>query len=203
MMAFVYILRSGSENLFKIGRTDGDVDARIRQLATGNPYRLTKFDVIETEHDSLCETYLHRILRSKKSLTSDAREFFSMTAEHLRAAVRDAREFLSEFVAKQQEANRLSEEQTSGMVLKPGDREWSIYSKLLAAREEEDIYGYRRQLLENELKIAIGTFDGLDGIATWRRQTVERLDQTALKAAAPDIFQRFVKVSQTRVFRLT
>ena len=40
-MAFVYILRSGSENLFKIGRTDGDVDARIRQLATGNPYKLT------------------------------------------------------------------------------------------------------------------------------------------------------------------
>ena len=34
-MAYVYIFRSGSENLFKIGRTDGDVEARIRQLATG------------------------------------------------------------------------------------------------------------------------------------------------------------------------
>src|SRR5438552_846267 len=75
-MAFVYILRSGGENLFKIGRTDGDVDARIRQLATGNPHPLTKFDVIQTEHDSLCETYLHRMLRSRKSLASDAREFF-------------------------------------------------------------------------------------------------------------------------------
>jgi hypothetical protein len=70
-----------------------------------------------------------------------------------------------------------------------------LYSKLLAAREEEDIYGYSRQLLNNELKIAIGTFDALDGIATWRRQTVERLDQTALKAAAPEIFQRYVRAS--------
>src|SRR5712691_1199534 len=70
-MAYVYILRSGDENLFKIGRTDGDVEARIRQLATGNPYRLTKFDVIDTEHDSLCETYLHRMLRSKRSLPAE------------------------------------------------------------------------------------------------------------------------------------
>jgi hypothetical protein len=84
-MAYVYILRSGGENLFKIGRTDGDVEARIRQLATGNPYRLTKFDVIDTEHDSLCETYLHRMLRSKRSLASGAREFFEITPEELKS----------------------------------------------------------------------------------------------------------------------
>ena len=165
-MACVYILKSGSENLFKIGRTDGDVDARIRQLATGNPHRLTTFDVIETEHDSLCETYLHRILRSRKSLASDAREFFAITPEELTPVICDAREFLAEFVAKQEEADRLSEEETDGVLLKPGDPEWSIYSSLLAAREEEDTYRYQRQLLENNLKIAIGRSDGLDGIAT-------------------------------------
>jgi hypothetical protein len=36
-MAYVYILRSGTENIFKIGRTKGDVDTRILQLSTGNP----------------------------------------------------------------------------------------------------------------------------------------------------------------------
>src|SRR5215813_8757037 len=113
-MAYVYILRSGNENLFKIGRTDADVDTRIRQLATGNPHRLTKFDIIETEHDSLCETYLHRILRSRKSLASDAREFFAITPEELAPVIRDAREFLAEFVAKQAEAERLSEQEPDG-----------------------------------------------------------------------------------------
>src|SRR2546428_3158194 len=87
IMACVYILRSGNENLFKIGRTDGDVEARIRQLATGNPHRLTKFDLIETEHDSLCETYLHRMLRSKRSLASEAREFFRITPEDLMSVI--------------------------------------------------------------------------------------------------------------------
>ena len=202
-MAYVYILRSGNEDLFKVGRTDGDVEARIRQLATGNPYRLTKFDVIETRHDSLCETYLHRMLRSKKSLASDAREFFAITPEALRSVICEAREFLAEFVAKQEEADRRAEEETDGVLLKPGDVEWSIYSSLLLAREEEDAYRYQRQLLESKLKIAIGRSDGLDGIATWRTQVFERLDQVALKSAEPDTFRRYAKSSRMRVFRLT
>src|SRR3989442_795549 len=134
IMACVYILRSGSENLFKIGRTDGDVEARIRQLATGNPYRLTKFDVIETEHDSLCETYLHRILRSRKSLASDAREFFAISADELRSVISEAREFLAEFIAKQAEADRLADAESDGLLVKPGDAEWSIYRGLLTVR---------------------------------------------------------------------
>jgi hypothetical protein len=202
-MAYVYILRSGDENLFKIGRTDGDVEARIRQLATGNPYRLTKFDVIATEHDSLCETYLHRMLRSKRSLASGAREFFEIAPEQLKSVIGEAREFLAEFITNQAEADRLAEEETDGVLLKPGDREWSIYSRLLVAREEEDTYRYQRQLLENKLKIVIGRADGLDGIATWRTQAVERLDQAALKAGEPDIFRMYVKTARTRIFRLT
>jgi len=201
-MAYVYVLRSGDEDLFKIGRTDRDVETRIRQLATGNPSRLTKFDIIETEHDSLCETYLHRILRSKRSLRSGAREFFALTTEELRAALSDAREFLDEFVANQQEADRLADEEPSGVLLKPSDTEWSLYTSLLAAREEEDICHYQRQLLENKLRIAIGASDGIEGIATWRTQTVERLDQVALKSAQPDIFKQYLKASRVRVLRV-
>ena len=201
-MPYVYILRSGSENLFKIGRTDRDVDARIRQLATGNPYRLTKFDVIETEHDLLCETYLHKILRSRRSIASGAREFFTITPEDMKSKIREAREFLAEFVGKQEEADRLSEQETDGVLLKPGDPEWSIYRELLGAREEEDGYHYQRLLLENKLKIAIGKSDGLDGIATWKIQERDRLDQAALKSEQPDIFRMYSKTSRTRVLRL-
>jgi hypothetical protein len=202
-MAYVYFLRSGEADLFKIGRTDKDVDARTRQLATGNPYRLTKFDVIETQHDSLCETYLHKVLRSKRCLATDAREFFAITAGELRLIISDARAFLEEFVAKQKEADRLAEEQSDGVLLKPGDAEWSLYRHLLAAREEEDAFNYQRQLLENTLKLAVGRADGLEGIATWRTQWVERLDQTVLKAAEPDIYRKYAKTTRIRAFRLT
>ena len=201
-MAYVYILRSGTENLFKIGRTDVDVETRIRQLATGNPRPLTTFDVIETKHDSLCETYLHRRLRSRRSLASDAREFFAISPEELKPQITEAREFIAEFVAKQQEAERLADQESDGSLLTPGNAEWSIYSRLLTAREEEDAFHYQRLLLENELKIAIGRSDGLDRIATWKTQVTERLDQAALKANHPEIFGMYVTASRTRFLRL-
>jgi hypothetical protein len=200
-MPWVYILRSGASNLFKIGRTEGDVEARIRQLATGNPHRLTKFDAIETEHDALCEGYLHKTLRSRRSVTSAAREFFEIAPEELANVLREAREFLNEFVAYQTNAQQFSEHETDGMLLKPGDEEWSIYRKLAAAREDEDVANFQRQLLENKLKVAIGTSDGLDGLATWRLQARDVLDQAALKAEQPEMHNRYLKTSRVRVFR--
>lgn len=82
-MAYVYVLRSGTENIFKIRRTKGDVGARILQLSTGNPHPLTRFDVIETEHDAQCESYLHRRLSMKRINSGPAQEFFAITPAEL------------------------------------------------------------------------------------------------------------------------
>lgn len=201
-MACVYVLRSGNENLFKIGRTSGDVDVRIRQLSTGNPHPLTIFDAIGTRHDSLCETYLHRTLRSRRILKGTAQEFFAVTPTEVEEIIRDAREFLAEFVARQEEAERLAEEESDGRLLVPGTDEWSMYRKLLEVREEQDTCAFQRQLLENKLKLAIGKADGLDGIATWKTQARERFDEAALKLAHPELFKSYVSASRLRVFRL-
>ena len=45
-----------------------DLEIRIKTHATGNPEPLTRFDVIETEHASQCETYLHHRLRTRQYL---------------------------------------------------------------------------------------------------------------------------------------
>jgi len=201
-MPFVYVLRSGSENLFKIGRTDRDVDARIRQLATGNPWRLTKFDVIETEHDSLCETYLHGVLRSRRSLASEAREFFAITPEELKPVICDARDFLAEFIPKQLEAERLAKEQSNGILLKPGHREWEIYRRLLEILENQYRLKFERGRLENQLKLVIGKADGLEQVATWKSLEIKTFDEAAFKLAEPKLFESFLRVSLQRRFRL-
>ena len=72
-MGFVYIYRSGEGNVFKIGKAT-DVGKRIKAHTTGNPEPLAEFDLIETEHHSQCETYLHHRLRSRRSSRSDATE---------------------------------------------------------------------------------------------------------------------------------
>ena len=201
-MGYVYVLRSGGENLFKIGRTGGDVDFRIRQLSTGNPHALTKFDVIETEHDALCETYLHRTLRSKRVGDGTAREFFAITPTELEGVIREAREFLAEFVARQQQAEALAGEESDGRIVTPGSEEWAMYKGLLEMREEQDASAFKRELLENKLKLAIGRADGLEGIATWKTQARERFDEAAFRLADPKTFQAYVRSSRMRVFRL-
>ena len=62
--AYLYVLRHGDSNLFKIGRTV-DLARRMKQLATGNPDRLTLFACIETEDAAAGETYLLHRLRSR------------------------------------------------------------------------------------------------------------------------------------------
>jgi len=201
-MAFVYILRSGDEDLFKIGRTRGDVEARIKHLSTGNPHPLTPFDVIETEHDAVGETYLHRKLRSKRFLDGEAREFFALTASELADAIQDAREFLDEFVPKQREADRLAKEESDSRILTPGREEWETYQRLLQVRQDEDDLRLERAFLETTLKLVIGRAAGLDRIATWKAHTVKTLDEDAFRLAEPTLFQKFLRESRIRKFRL-
>ena len=74
MMACVYILRNGTDNIFKIGRTI-DIETRLRQLRTGNP-KLTVFQLIETDHDVFCESYLHKRLSTKQTSGGSSQEIF-------------------------------------------------------------------------------------------------------------------------------
>lgn len=201
-MAFVYALRSADEDLFKIGRTRGDLEARIKQLSTGNPHPLTRFDVIETEHDALCETCLHRKLRTKRCVDGEAREFFAVQPAELEDAIRDAREFLDEFVPKQREADRLAKEESDGHILKPGQEEWEAYRRVLQIREQEDDLSLDRALVETRLKLAMGRAAGLDRVATWKSHTVKKFDEAAFRLAEPDRFQDFVRESRIRKFRL-
>ncbi len=47
----VYILREGQANIFKIGRTNGDIEGVIRRLRTGNSQALTLFAQVETDQE--------------------------------------------------------------------------------------------------------------------------------------------------------
>ncbi len=197
-MAHVYVLRSGNEDVFKIGRTRQDVDSRRRGLATGNPHPLTVFDVIETEHEALCETLLHRRFRSRRV----SGEFFAVGPEELEAAIGETRELLADLVASQKEVERLGEEESDGLVLKPGSAEWSLYEKLLEVREAQDHYAFQRELLENKLKLTIGGAEGLEGIATWKTQDRRQFDAASFRLDRPEMFQSYIKLCRLRVFRL-
>jgi len=141
-------------------------------------------------------------LRSKRSRESEAREFFTSSADEVHAALREARGCLEELVPKQHETERLAREASDCILLKSGHRDWERYRCVLELRATEDNTRIRRELLENESKLVIGQADGLDKLATCKSHTVKKLDESAFKLAEPKLFETFVHTLMQRAFRL-
>lgn len=60
----VYILRQAGTNLWKIGRTSGEVDKRVASLQTGNPASLEVYAVLNG--DKGLEKRVHKELRRQR-----------------------------------------------------------------------------------------------------------------------------------------
>jgi hypothetical protein len=200
-MGFVYIYRSGDGDVFKIGKAK-NVDQRIKTHATGNPEPLTEFDVIETEHYSQCETYLHHRLRSKRSTRSGSTEWFEVDPVELRAVVADARHYANEVVSTMAEAHALSESECDDRMLEPTDEVMETYCRLVKLREDHDTLGFEKDYLEAKLKVFIGTASGIERVADWKTTVAHRLDGERFKAEQPDVYASFLCESRSRRFNL-
>lgn len=83
---------------------------------------------------------------------------------------------------------------------------FDVYRELANAKADASVLAEKIKSLETQLKLFTGTASALTyngkPLATWKVQKSRRLDQQALKAACPEIYERFLKTSETRVFRL-
>jgi Meiotically up-regulated gene 113 len=207
-MACVYVLRHGNEDVFKIGRTKSTIDRTINQLSRGNPYRLTEFARIETEDEVACETFLHQRLRTKRVVKGGGNEFFQIDPIELNAAIDEAKEFVTEFIAAKAQADELSRIETDAALasLKPSESDLVVYSNLLSVRESQDRLRVQREFLEAKLKLRMGRACSMEGIATWKGQWRQNFDIQAFRAAEADLyaelFRRFGTESYKRFFRI-
>lgn len=58
-MAYVYLIRQGESDLYKIGSTSGDPEKRLVQLQCGNPERLHLIQTYRTIHHQKIESLMH------------------------------------------------------------------------------------------------------------------------------------------------
>ena len=71
--AHLYIMQQHATGAFKVGRSS-DVEARLKQLQTGSPYKLRI--VLVLENQGTREREIHRRLRGYKSQSDDGGEWF-------------------------------------------------------------------------------------------------------------------------------
>jgi hypothetical protein len=169
--------------------------------------------LIETDHDVICESYLHKRLGSKQISGGSSQEFFAVTPAELGPIVTDAKAYLEECVPVLLEAERMQQEDSDGLIKIPGNAAISMHQEMLEVAEQirrlqsmmmEQVAGLqsRYDFLEAELKVTMGTAAELKGIATWKSGVRNRFDQTAFKEAEPKLYEQYKTQSRTRTFRL-
>ena len=201
-MAYVYIFQSGSDNLFKIGRTKGDVEKRRKNLSTGNPHQLTAYRVIETEKDSLLENYLHRKFAGNISKRSDATEFYEIPPAELDRGLQEAEAFMEEYLQLLEEAEELQKKDSNGKIIDPDDEAREIYRELQEVRARARMLDFDKAVLENKLKKKIGECDGIEGVAEWKTLLSMRFDSARFKTERPDVYQEYQIEDKSRRFKL-
>ncbi len=201
-MGYVYILQSGDDKLFKIGRTEHDIELRIKQLSTGNPQPLTRFDVIETDYASKCETFLHNRLQAKRSRRSEANEFFELEPDELAQHIRDARDYVENDLPKLAQVELLAEAECEDRWVSPCDADTAIFQRLLEVRAAHETLAHEKERLETELKLIIGTAEGLEGLASWKAVEGHRFDGEAFKTDQPELYEQYSKPTRVRQLRL-
>jgi hypothetical protein len=171
-------------------------------LQTGNP-DLTIFDVIETEYDTAIEKYMHRRLATKKIINdSSSDEFYAVSVGELRAIIAEALRYDCEYLPTIEQAKELGAEEPDGSIKEPGNATLAMHQELREIEEEMARLDSRVEYLVAEIKIAMGTASELRGIATWQTVTSNRFNSAAFKVEHPDIYQKYLSTSISRVFRL-
>lgn len=93
-----------------------------------------------------------------------------------------------------------------GTAVEAGTEELVAFNELRALLAESGELERRIDGCKEALKRAMGeaarlTLDGRD-ICTWKTQGARRFDQRAFQAAHPELFEQFLKTTESRVFRL-
>jgi len=201
-MGWVYAFQNGDDHKVKIGCVrNGEreaVERRRKQLATGNPLRLSLLDLIETQAPNRWETYLHNALRTKK-IVGDPKDWFGIAPDVLRATFADARALAAEHATVQEEIDGLEKLEPDGQMKQPGNEDTVLFQEIREIDEEMASLSMQRELRVARLKRSIGRTNGIEGIATWQMYESSKLDEEALRTAYPDIpYEQFTVVTRAR-----
>ena len=198
-MGTVYFLKAKDQNLFKIGVTRGKVETRLKTLSTGSPYPLEIYKTIEYEHHTQLETYFHNLFGDKRAGNG---EFFHVHIAELDFEIEKAKRLFQEVEKECDTVEQLRDKQSNGSMLDCSEEARSVYTQLRDIRHSMKKLEFEELRLENRLKILIGENEGIEGVATWKTQTLQRFDTKKFKAEHPDLYESFLEPKLSRVLRL-
>ncbi|HEX9201385.1 MAG TPA: GIY-YIG nuclease family protein [Acidobacteriaceae bacterium] len=198
----VYVLREGQSNVFKIGRTrSDDTEPRIRQLNGGSSQGLFLFEVVETDCESVCESFFHRLLSTRRVVRGGGKEFFEMDSEdHMRRTIEKFRNMAAQRESARELVKDFERAQCTTVLIEPtsGDEELlsqlrDVEARLLEIEEETEYLNFRREMIHCQLKVRIGRSFGIRGLATWETKVTERFAEDLLRERDPELYEKLLE----------
>jgi len=185
-MAYVYLLRGLTDGEVKVGRTSRPGLVELDRLATDEPARWEK----------------HLLALLEPWRIPGTREWFRVSSERLAEAAGATRVWAMDDLAKELRVSELAAQRSDGRLLKPDSLALDLCEELRRLKAHEYAVKVRRLRVENELRLLIGTADGVSGVASWKTTSQRRFQQARFKSARADLFERFVEPVLYRPFRL-
>lgn len=201
---YVYAARCGEGSEFKIGFAI-NLERRLKQHQTANPWRVTLFDRIQHPEYKEGEKRLKKLLAPFR-LPDGGEETFRLEDAELTEAMRAVRVYLDEELPLRRRVIDYATLESSEEMLPPDDAVRQAFDQIAGLRRERqllaaeqarlqaryDALAEQEDRLRTYVMAEIGGAKGIEGIATW--ETVDgsrRLDEESLKADEPELFEAY------------
>jgi hypothetical protein len=172
----------------KIGITEGEVEERIEQLQTGNPYRLVPHALLWSEAAQLVERHLHKVCAEERVRL----EWFRLAPERLGALLDDAERFNAEIGPA---AKRVRELDRTPCVAEPrapeaGDR--ALHAEALRLLREITPREAELDAIASALRARTGASAGIEGVTRqWRIEPARVFREAVLRERFPEVHQAY------------
>lgn len=189
----VYVLREGFSNVFKVYRSCEKLDDVADGLRASDSQRLNIFEVVETDQDSACESFLRRHLSQRRIDRDGGTEFFEVDPIELLTIVRSVRSLFEELVEDREAVRRYASEISTDRLIEPCDEDEKLMRQLVQNKEERECLTLECELLESKLKRRIGNASGIRGLATWKTQVSRMYSEEIFRNSDPELYQELLE----------
>ncbi len=174
---------------YKIGVTTDTVDKRIRQLQTGNPFRIVPHTTMVVEGAEFVERHLHRLYSAKRRVL----EWFSFSPDELQGVIKTAEAYSEEFSDLVVETRQTDSTYSTDDVITPTPESLDLHNDAIRLEGLKTQNGLRIAAIKSQIVALVGTSRGIPGIvivAIYKPVTSFKKGQ--LKKGDPVLYEQYM-----------
>jgi len=147
---------------YKIGVTTDTVDKRIRQLQTGNPFRIVPHTTMVIEGAEFVERHLHRLYSAKRRIL----EWFTFTPDELQEVIEVAKAYSEEFSDLVVATRNTDSMYSTDDIITPTPKVTELHTEAVKLEGLKTQNSLKAATIKSQILSLVGTSRGIPGIVT-------------------------------------